>query len=441
VRILQVIGGGYLPHETTGTQIYVRDLCRSLRARGHDVRVFTRLAGNAFPELAVTRDEWEGVPVTRLTYNFADLDRFELLYSHPQIDAAFDRCLDEIRPDLVNIHHLSCLSTSMIGVARARGIPVVMALHDYWMVCLRGQRIRPDDLGICDVLDRDRCVTCLNKLWPHLLPLSGPRSLWDRLLGRPPALAKIEAWERHMKASLASCDAVTAPSSFHRERFVEWGLDPARVLVAPIGLAADQYKAAARVERPMKHLGYIGSVVPSKGVHVLCDAFRRLARRDLVLHVHGEAPSFHGDTSYLGSLRRSVSPDLDVHFHGRYEHEDLPAILASLDVLVVPSLWWESFCLTAREGALAGLPVVASDLGALEEAVREGIALGFKAGDADDLARALTRVLNEPALRADMRRKAAGIRNLDQSTARMLEIYEAVTDTAAGARLARLSAS
>ena len=135
-------------------------------------------------------------------------------------------------------------------------------------------------------------------------------------------------------------------------------------------------------------------MIPSKGVHVLCRAFSKLGRRGLTLHVHGDAPAFHEDAGYLERLRREVSPQADVRFHGRYEQRDVAAILATLDVLVVPSLWWESYCLTAREGALAGLPVLASRVGALEEAVESGLAIGFRAGDADDLARVLEGVLD-----------------------------------------------
>jgi len=422
LHIVHVISG-YLPQETTGTQIHVRDLCRGLRARGHDVEVFTRIAGDDHPEFDVSRSEWEGVRVTRITNNFTDVDRFELLYTHPTIDARFDEFLDDARPDLVHVHHLTCLSTSMIEVARKRGIPVVMGLHDYWMVCLRGQRIRPEDLGICDTLDRTRCLSCLNRLWPNLLPVSATRSLFERVLRRPPSLRKIELWELHVRRMLDACQALTTPSRFHRDRFLEWGIDPARLFVAPYGLVKQELFRDPLAERPIRHIGFIGSVIPSKGVHVLCDAFRRLDRTDLVLHIHGEAPNFHGDTEYIDRLRVLAPLHLDVRFHGRYEQRDLPALLASLDVLVVPSLWWESFCLTAREGALAGLPVVASHLGALEEAVDEGIALGFRPGDADDLAHVLSRLLADRSLREAMSRRADRIRTLEQSITRLEEIY------------------
>jgi glycosyltransferase involved in cell wall biosynthesis len=421
VRIVHVING-YLPHDTAGTQIHVRDLCRGLRGRGHDVEIFTRLAGPAHGEFTLSQSAWDGVPVTGLTNNFADVDRFELLYTHPTIDARFDAFLERARPDLVHVHHLTCLSTSMIAVARARGLPVVMSLHDYWMVCLRGQRIRPDDLGICDVLDRDRCLTCLNQLWPHLLPM-GPRSLVDRLRRQPPAAEKLQAWERHVRRMLEQCQALVTPSRFHRDRFIEWGAARSQVFVAPYGVSRD-VAGPPRQPRPRRHVGFIGSVIPTKGVHVLCEAFSRLDRADLVLHIHGETPVFHGDATYVDRVRQLVPPHLTVRFHGRYERDDLPAILDALDVLVVPSLWWESYCLTVREGALAGLPVIASRLGGIEDAIEDGIATGFRAGDAGELARQLARALDEPAPPVPPTVDPRGVPTPEANAARLEAIYQ-----------------
>jgi glycosyltransferase involved in cell wall biosynthesis len=433
LRIVHVISG-YLPRETSGTQIHVRDLCRGLRSRGHEVEVFARLGGDEYPEFTVSRDQWDGVPVTRITNNFIDVDRFELLYSHPVIDRRFGEFLDDRRPDVVHVHHLTCLSTSMIEVARRREIPVVMTFHDYWMMCLRGQRIRPDDLGICETLDRTRCASCLNALWPHLLPLEGPRSLLDRLLGRPPARKKLAAWEAYVQRMLRSCDALVAPSRFLRDRFVEWGMDPERLVYVPHGF--DKTSVGAHAPKHVRDVGFIGTVIPSKGVHVLCEAFNRLDRRDLVLHVFGEAPSFHGDTQYLSRLREIVRPGLDVRFHGRYEHDDVGRILAALDVLVVPSVWWENCPLTVREGALAGLPVVVSEHGSLREAVDEGLALGFRPGDPDDLARVLSRLIDEPELRETMSRRANRVLDLAANVARYEELYRSLLRSPGAARSA-----
>ncbi len=420
MRLVHVISG-YLPHETAGTQILVRDLCRAQRSLGHRVEVFTRRGGRAHAEFELSRDDWEGVPVTRITNNFEDVDRFELLYTHPTIDARFDEYLGGTSPDLVHIHHLTCLSTSMIDVAARRGIPVVMSLNDYWMICLRGQRFRPDDLEICETLDRERCVACLNQLWPHLLPLSGPRSLLDGFFNRPPSLQKLHAWEQHVRRVLNRCHVVTAPSAFHRDRFIVWGADAERVFVAPPGVVRPA--VGPRVGPPVGRVGFIGTVIPSKGVHVLCQAFDRLDRADLVLDVYGEIPSFHGDTTYEARLREMIRPHLRVNFHGRYEHEALADILASLNVLVVPALWWESYCMTVREGALAGLPVIASRLGGIGEAVDQGLATGVRPGDVSQLAAEISAALERGAPEGLRTRAEASVPTVEESAARIDDIY------------------
>ncbi|MEZ5988831.1 MAG: glycosyltransferase family 4 protein [Planctomycetota bacterium] len=431
MKILHVVSG-YLPQDSGGTQMHVRDLCAAQRRLGHEVGIFTRQGGTGAEHLSVVHDEWEGVPVARLNNDFVDVDRFELLFSHPVIDRRFGEHLRAFRPDLVHVHHLTCLSTSMVDVARRAGLPVVMTLHDYWMVCPRGQRIHPDDLSICAELDRRRCLPCLQALWPHLLPRGPARGLLGRLLGRASSAELLRAWERRMHAVLDACDATISPSRFHRDRFVEWGLDPRRARVVTHGLPRAELEAEPRGTRPVRSIGYVGTVIPSKGIHVLVDAFVALGRPELRLDVHGEAPSFHGQVSYVDELRGRVPAGLDVRFHGRYENRDLPAVLAGLDVVVVPSLWWESFCLTAREAALAGRPVVGSRLGGVGEAVEDGLALGFAPGDAADLAAVLARLVDDPALRDGYSRKGGLVRDLDDCARETLEVYRAVLGVGAG---------
>ncbi|MFQ5503380.1 MAG: glycosyltransferase family 4 protein [Planctomycetota bacterium] len=429
MKILQVLSS-YLPEDSAGTQLHVRDLCAGLRKLGHETEVFAGLSGKDFEEFELSRSEWEGVPVTRVTNNYRDVDRFELLYASPRIDARFGAFLDEAKPDLVHVHHLTGLATSILELVSERGLPLVMTLHDYWLLCPRGQRLHPDTQEICETLDRSRCVPCLSKLWPLYLPYDRPRNRrearrsHDRMFLRGGAIHSLTRWETHVRRVVALCDVVIAPSAFHRDRFVEWGLDPGRCFVVPHGLPRDELQGEPRGARPVENIGFIGTVIPSKGVHTLVEAFALLHRDDLVLHIHGNEPIFHGDTDYGTRLRAGVRAGLDVRFHGAYEHRDLPAILACLDLLVVPALWWETFCLTVREGVLAGLPVVASRLGGITEAVDQGMALGFEAGNAKDLARVLRQLLEDDALRDRMSRRADLVRDMSSCVEETEKLYQ-----------------
>jgi glycosyltransferase involved in cell wall biosynthesis len=423
MKIAHVISG-YLPQDSGGTQLHLRDLAHSLQRQGHECVIFTRLGGDEFGHLEISESEWEGVRVTRMTNNFADVSDFKMLFQHEGMDALFREYLEREKPDVVHFHHVTCVATSMIRAAKSLGLPVVMTLHDYWTQCPRGQRIHPKTLDVCEKLDRHRCASCLHDLWPHLLPDAGVEGFWARLFGRSSeTLDKLSWWESYMKSELMQCDALIAPSRFHRERFVDWGLAADRCVAIPHGLPKGEIQAEPRGSAEIRRIGFIGTVIPSKGVHVLVEAFARLGRKDLSLEIYGEIPDFHGEGGYRAELEKAAK-GLSMNLHGRYENRDLPQVLASFDVLVVPSLWWESFCLTAREGAIAGLPVVASRIGGIADAVDEGIALGFAPGDASDLARVLQRLLDEPELRDAMSRKGPEVRELDEAAQLTVGVYE-----------------
>ena len=431
MRLIQVISEYFPPQQDScgGTQVHLRDLAGALQARSHEVEIFASLRGDEFNEYEMTQIDWEGVPVMRVTNNFQDVERFEMIYASPKLDARFRAFLWGKKPDLVHFHHLTRLSTTLIEICVELGIPTVLSLHDYWTVCLRGQRFHPETHEVCEELDRDRCVKCLNPLWPTLLPPEVPTELSDPY-ERKVGWYTLRRWELHMKRVLNLCDLLIAPASFHRDRFVDWGVDPERCVVVEHGLDTSALRAEPRELRPVRTIGYVGNVIPPKGVQVLVEAFNRLGREDLVLDIRGQAEVYHGNTGYASNLE--AAPGLDVRLGGPYEYAELPGILASFDILVVPSIWWETFGLTVREGVLAGVPVVTSDVGGLHDAVVAGIALGFEPGNAEDLARVLRELIEDEELRAEMGNKAHLVRDIGDCAAETERQYESM--------LARVSA-
>ena len=99
-----------------------------------------------------------------------------------------------------------------------------------------------------------------------------------------------------------------------------------------------------------------------------------------------------------------MSSSEHLRFRGRYANERVSEILGELDVLVVPSLWYENSPLTIHEAFQAGVPVVCSDIGGMAEFVEhEHNGLHFSVGDADALATQLTRLTQDPELLARLR--------------------------------------
>jgi glycogen synthase len=171
-----------------------------------------------------------------------------------------------------------------------------------------------------------------------------------------------------------------------------------RVLAIPHGLefvAAPPAHPASTLHLPI--IAFQGRLVTTKGVGVLLEAARILLaqNRAFELLVIGDGP----ERAALERLTRDAPLAGHVRFAGRLSGAELDAALAHATVVVVPSLGGEVFGLVVAENMLRGLPVITSDLGAFVEVLGEG-GLTFRTGDAEALAQALSKILDDPALAA-----------------------------------------
>jgi glycosyltransferase involved in cell wall biosynthesis len=157
----------------------------------------------------------------------------------------------------------------------------------------------------------------------------------------------------------------------------------------PANLAA---RAARRTLHTPLRFGYLGSLMPHKGVHVLVDAFDRLPPASAELHVFGAAP----DPTYGGALReRSRHPG--IHWWGALPYADRWRALADIDVLVVPSIWYENSPLTIHEALMMRVPVIGAAMGGIPELVHDGVSGRiYPATDSDALAARLREAIDDP---------------------------------------------
>jgi glycosyltransferase involved in cell wall biosynthesis len=140
-------------------------------------------------------------------------------------------------------------------------------------------------------------------------------------------------------------------------------------------------------------IAFLGRLVTTKGGRLLLEAgsILRSQNRSFELLIIGDGP----ERDALQQFARTLKLDARVHFAGRIGGQQLETALAQASALVVPSLGGEVFGLALAENMARGLPVIASDLGAFTE-VLGNAGLIFRTGDAEDLARALSRLLDDP---------------------------------------------
>ncbi len=225
---------------------------------------------------------------------------------------------------------------------------------------------------------------------------------------------------------LPGADAVIALTPSTARLLRGGGIPDGRVQVIPPGYDPALFAAVAADPfpgLPRPRVAYLGRLAPQKDVGTLLDAFARLPA-DTALLLVGDGP----DRPAL--QRRAQRFGGRVHFIGFVPHAAVPAVLAHVDLLVLPSLY-EDLSSALIEAMAAGLPVVATRDGGTADLVRHGVnGLLVAPRDPAALAAAITHVLADPAaaarLSAAARRTAAGYAWPDLAR-QVLEVYRQVT--------------
>ncbi len=320
---------------------------------------------------------------------------------NPSTRAAFEKSIADFGPDVVHAHNLfPVISPSIYNACNAARIPVVQTLHNYRLLCLSANLYR----------DGKVCEACVGQV-----PIQGVRHRCYRgsAAGSAAVATAFQAnwwmgtWNKRV-------DLYIAPTAFAREKFIEGGLRPESVRVKPhfVNLDLDH---PAKGPRDLGAL-YVGRLVKEKGVTTLLEAWRGLT---VPLRIVGSGP-------LADAVRAEGNPW--VEYCGQLDRRDIPALMRRSRFLIVPSEWFETFGLVIIEAMSAGLPVIASRLGAMGELVsHETNGLLFTAGNVDELRARVTWAWENPeamrAMGADGRARAGRLYSPSANHDALLSIY------------------
>jgi len=419
----------YLPRHVTGTEQYVRSLAHHLHEHGHEVHVF---AYEPLIQFAAPGRDWfeqdeivEGIAVHRCSVHPRHSANRELgEYENPLVGQIFARWFAQHSFDVVHVFHLRNIGIDVLREPQRFGVPTVVHLMDFWFMCANFLLLRRDG-ELCEG-PPDRGFGCLQCMDPALalgVERQELRPFLEQLTGLAPPSSGLEPTavrrahalitrKSALFAALRSADAVIAPSYFLRQKFEAQGFPQDRIRYLPYGLDPDRGAMRPEVsnnrEDGLLHLGYIGSVSVHKGLHVAIRAVCGLDRKDRRLHIHGGLESH---PEYSEELRDLAGDDSRIIFHGRFESSQLGQVLATLDCLVVPSLWYENTPFSMLEALNFGLPVIASDVGGISEIVEHELnGLLFLPGDVSSLSDQVVRLAGDREL---LRRLAEGVEVAD----------------------------
>jgi glycosyltransferase involved in cell wall biosynthesis len=236
--------------------------------------------------------------------------------------------------------------------------------------------------------------------------------------------------ENFVRGLLQVADYFVSPSQFLADRYIDWGLDAAKMIVIENGL--DIAEPTPPRELPKRgrrsRFAYFGQITQFKGVDVLLDAVTRIP------------DSVWGDDAQLmifgGNLERQPKPFQEkiealvekagnrVRFYGAYQNSEMPRLMRNIDWTIIPSIWWENSPIVIQEAFYHGRPMICSNIGGMAEKITDGMdGLHFRVGSSEDLVDRMTEALTNPGLWDRLRLGIKKPINYEECAKRHLDLY------------------
>ncbi|MBP6738834.1 MAG: glycosyltransferase [Leptospiraceae bacterium] len=362
MKVVKIIHG-YPPLFNAGSEVYSQTLCNEL-SKDNEVHVFTREENPYYPDFHLRLENISH----NLIIHFINIPRGKDGYRHKEMDIVFHAFLQEVKPDIAHIGHLNHLSTGFVDILYENKIPIVYTLHDFWLMCPRGQFLQTnfgnrDYYQLCDKQEDRKCATnCYNAYF------SGREDSLER---------EIENWtdwiSLRMKEMHTLCEKVAifiSPSHYLKDRFVkEFSIPEEKIQLLDYGFHLERFKKFSTYKLKTFTFGYIGTHIPAKGVNLLLDAFLKI-KESAVLKIWGRD---NGQSTAALKEKAKLSKN-EIEFLGEYNNENIAkSVFADIDCLVVPSIWTENSPLVIHEAQQSKIPIITADVGGMKEFVEDNV--------------------------------------------------------------------
>ncbi len=414
------------PYSWGGTEVYLYNLTKHLAGAYEIFLMFPSPSRNTTLEV-IHKRAWHEIHLPVMYNYFDQIFSPQKIYFSQKNGSLLQKIINDISPQVVHIHHLLGLSLRFLPSIQ---FPVIFTLHDYWLICPMVNMV-DWEYRLCNGPgSRKKCVEITAKV---LLENPGKRHwIIAKLLHNSLCFNFLKyslssyyyfsQWEKNrnklLRNLLSSVDIFIAPSYFLRKKLVEYGYPSEKIRVLPHGFYKPFISKNKKPSRNIK-LGFVGTLLPHKGLHILLEAVKYLKGK-WELHIFGK---FEPKRIKYHRYLEQMSSASNIYFWGLEKEKD--KIYSHIDVLVFPSICYENYPLAIREAFLWKIPVIASKIGAIQEAFEEGKgALFFTPGDPKDLAQKIQMILDNPDLLRKLKRSIPEPMSMEEHVKKLEEIYD-----------------
>lgn len=424
MHILKIIHG-YPPQYNAGSEVYSQSICIEL-SKYHKISVFTREENLYAPCFSIREEKIN----ENLTLYLVNHPQGKDGYRHQQMDDVFTSLLKKLQPNIAHIGHLNHLSTGLVDVLNLFKIPIVYTLHDFWLMCPRGQFLtrsigNPEgNFQLCTHQNDRKCATDCYKVY-----FSGIKE------NEASDIEQWESWVHHrmkeVKRIVSKIDLFIAPSKYLENRFVQdFCIAKEKIIYLDYGFPTQYLLPTQKISANEPYtFGYIGTHIPAKGVNLLIEAFKRL-EQPAILKIFGRE---NGQSTKALRVMASSSKN-KIEFLGEYINQNLVNdVFSKVDCIVVPSIWGENSPLVIHEAQACKIPVITADFGGMKEYVAHKVnGLLFKHREVESLAEQLNFAVSNPEKMKNLGKvgylysENGLIPNIEEHCKQLVSIYQKV---------------
>jgi len=386
----------FFPEHFYGTETYTLQLAQCLREMGHRPSILTSvLYGEKGRGGACYTYEYDGFEVDCIDQNSQPLTHYRQLHRRADLYPLIQEIFRKREPDLVHVTHLMGHTGVLLEVICDMGLPAVATLTDFYGICPNSKLMRYDE-SLCTGPNRrsTNCLACYIReheyefvhrralaraiqknrslKWAaRLLPIAASLPGFRRsiIADRIDAVRERRAYLRPLYAVYKR---MITPTALLHDAYVRNGFYPERLRKIHFGIDLDVVKPfrkhPARIPSPLT-FGYIGQITPHKGVDLVVAAFAGLRADNARLLLFGPRDQQPG---YMAKIEKTASGNPHIQFRDTFPADRLGQVLSEIDVLVIPSRWYENSPLVMLYALASKTPVIATDMKGMSEFVIDG---------------------------------------------------------------------
>jgi len=355
----------FYPISSGGTEKYVLNLAKSLIKQNHEVHVITTGKKNRV-------DFYRNIVVYYVN---------EELSNHPDILSCksasdnlddFKKTLKENVYDLIHFHTLTpTFNIFHISAAKENGTIIYFTAHVPGITCVHGDLMLFGKHACDGLIQKHRCTSCYISKKGLSIPISNLIAKSVNVLKYPNSLTNVVERKVELLFELNKlCDKIFLFTNWQKATFIQNGFDSNKLFITN-QLLDKEIEPKIPAKNTVTNIGFVGRICHEKGLHILIKAFKSTKRKDLQLHIAG----IINDEAYFNKLKAITKTDLNIHWQFNLSEFQIESFYKMIDVLIIPSITYETGPFVLYEAFERNIPVVANKLGDMEIWKKKGFDL------------------------------------------------------------------